>query len=187
MHDQFPLIAVEVGFTQTLEDLFDCAERLFRGTYNQIQFVIIVKIFETNRHCGDQFPWGINPHDLNTLRNMDKARALAPAIESWYDTNGLPIIGDLEVKVFWYPCGRKTRPTIPLYSFKHDPQRAFTLGAFSQIFKKGQGTLLNQEFKLVLKGQTFSLPLGELENGLSESINKEKKARISKMIVKADI
>src|SRR5467141_3469934 len=131
MHDQFPLIAVEVGFTQTLEDLFDCAERLFRGTYNQIQFVIIVKIFETNRHCGDQFPWGINPHDLNTLRNMDKARALAPAIESWYDTNGLPIIGDLEVKVFWYPCDRKTRPTIPLYSFKHDPQRAFTLGAFS--------------------------------------------------------
>jgi hypothetical protein len=51
VHDQFPLIAVEVGFTQPLEDLFDCAERLFRGSYKQIQLVIIVKIVETNRHC----------------------------------------------------------------------------------------------------------------------------------------
>ena len=53
----FPLIVVEVGFMQ-LEDLFDCAERLFQGTYREIQLVILVKIEEKNRHQGRESPGG---------------------------------------------------------------------------------------------------------------------------------
>jgi hypothetical protein len=68
---------------------------------------------------------------------MDEARTLAPTIERWYDENGLAIMGGLEVKVFWYPRDRKSRPAILLYSFKHGPQLALPLGSFSPNFKKG--------------------------------------------------
>lgn len=116
----FPLIAVEAGFTQGFENLFDSAERLFRGTYREIQLVILVKIEEKTRHQGREFPWGILHNDVDTLRDMDKAHTLAPTIVRFYEGNRLKIIGDLEVKVYWYPRDRKTRPTI--YSFKYDPQ-----------------------------------------------------------------
>lgn len=119
----FPLIVVEVGFMQ-LEDLFDCAERLFQGTYREIQLVILVKIEEKNRHQGRESPWGILHNGVDILHDMDKSHTLAPTIERFYEgtRNRLKIIGGLEVKVYWYPRDRKTRPTISVYSFKYDPQ-----------------------------------------------------------------
>jgi hypothetical protein len=55
-------------------------------------------------------------------RDMVKAHTLAPTIERFYEGDMLKIIGDLDAKVYWYPRDRKTRPAIPIYSFKYGPQ-----------------------------------------------------------------
>ncbi|KAL1982676.1 hypothetical protein VTN96DRAFT_986 [Rasamsonia emersonii] len=187
LHKQFPLIAVEVGFTQPLADLFDDAERLFRGSYGKIQVVILIKIYETNRHNKNEFPWGIQAHDIDSLRTMDKAEALAPAIEQWYHDQKLALIGDLEVQVCWYHRCRKSRPTPPIYEFKRHPHLRPPLGSFVSNFKKGPGTYLDDKFRLELEGQRFTLPMKELEDGLCDSINREKNRWISGMIKDAGV
>jgi hypothetical protein len=114
-------------------------------------------------------------------RDMDKAHTLAPTIERFYEGDRLKIIGDLEAKVYWYPRGRKTRPAIPIYSFKYDPQVPPPLGGLTPNFAKGRETLLDDGFRLELEGRIFSLQ--KLEHALNDSIGREKNNRIGDIII----
>lgn len=69
---QSPLAVVEVGFTETLDKLFNDAERLLRSSCD---LVILLKGFETEPHCKDEFPWGIEPSKPAETSPPEKARA----------------------------------------------------------------------------------------------------------------
>jgi hypothetical protein len=90
----------------------------------------------------------------------------------------------LEVKVYWYPNGRKSHPTRPLYEFKYEPSQLPPLGSFCPHFKKGPGTYLDSEFRAEIKGQFFDLPMEDLEEGLYKSISLERNRRIGEIISK---
>ncbi|KAL1969802.1 hypothetical protein VTN77DRAFT_7311 [Rasamsonia byssochlamydoides] len=57
----YPVIALEVGVTETLEKLFEDAERLLRGSKGITQLVILVKITEVSTHPTDGYPWDQQP------------------------------------------------------------------------------------------------------------------------------
>lgn len=82
---KYPLIVVEVGFTGTLDKLFENAARFISGSNNRIDVVVLIKVYETNSHVKSEFPWDISPHYLADLRKMDEVGTLAEEILSYYD------------------------------------------------------------------------------------------------------
>lgn len=55
------VIAVEVGWTETVEKLVADAERLINGTHNAIDVVILIKVYETKPIPETSFPGGFTP------------------------------------------------------------------------------------------------------------------------------
>lgn len=156
-----PLAAVEVGYTETLDKLFNDAERLLRGSCN---LVIILKVFETESHRKDEFPWGIEPSTIKNLQKLHHENKLAPSILKFYDVNKLPLLGTLNVHVYLYPKGLRTRPTRPSYRL---------------------GQVGPKKLWVRIKGQLFSLPIEALEDALENAACVEKNRRVYKLIQKA--
>ena len=65
---RYPLVVVEIGFAEILDKLFDDATRFISGSGGKIDAVILIKVFKANRHLKDEFPWGIEQHDIASLR-----------------------------------------------------------------------------------------------------------------------
>lgn len=61
-------MVVEIGFAEILDKLFDDATRFISGSGGKIDAVILIKVFKANRHLKDEFPWGIEQHDIASLR-----------------------------------------------------------------------------------------------------------------------
>lgn len=184
-------MAVEIGWSETLEKLFVDAERLINGTRKGIDVVILLKIYEKNPHTENEFPWGINPHDLHTLRRMNNKNQLAPMITKWFRDNDLALLGHIDVDLYWYPCTRKTRPSRPLYRFEcpditQSPPAQRT-GNFSTTLKTGKGTFLNRDMTANIEGQSFELPAKELEESIWKGARQEEKKRVFGLIEKAGI
>lgn len=152
-----PLACVEVGFTETLEKLFNHAERLLQSSCD---LVILIKVFEKDTHRADEFPWGINPANLQSLNHDGR---LAPAILNFYDAKNLLLLGTMDVHI--YLC-RKARPA---------PK--------SPSYRLGQSGA--KQLRVRLEGKLFSLPIEALEDALEEATRVEKKRRVYKLIKKA--
>lgn len=183
---EFPLVVVEVGFTEPLSKLFEDAERLFRGSYRKIKLVVLVKIYETNRHSRNEFPWGLQQNTLDALQNLDQAGQLGIAIEQWYQNQGLRIIGDLKIEMYWYSCNRSTKPTIPLYTFTYNGGTLQT-GKFAHRLRTGEDIFLDKDYRLLLHDRHFELPVQTLEDSIQESVDLEKGKRIRDMISEAHV
>lgn len=173
---RYPLVVVEIGFSETLDKLFDDATRLISGSSGKIDAVILVKVFEANRHLKDEFPWGIEQHDIASLRELDESDSLAHQILFYYETRKLKLIGDLNAEIYWYPKTRKSKPTKPIYAFRNDPQNTPN-GSFTT----------SKHFGIEIGGNSFDLPVAELEREFSHGIAKERNGRISKLIQKAGV
>lgn len=105
-----PIIAVEVGFTQTLDSLFEEAERILNGCRDVVEVVILIKVYEDRRHTSDEFPWGIPHNDRKSLQSLSDQNTLIPTIRDFYEEKGLPLLGDLRVDVHWYNRAGKHAP-----------------------------------------------------------------------------
>ena len=160
---QSPLAAVEVGFTETLDKLFNDAERLLRSSCD---LVILLKVFETEPHRKDEFPWGIEPSTVANLRKLHHQKKLAPAILDYYDANGLPLLGNLDVHLYICPKGQKRRPTKPSYRLKQTGIK---------------------QLRVRIQGRLFNLPIESLEDALEKATRVERNRRIYKLIRKASI
>lgn len=186
-----PVVAVEIGWSEKLEELFGNAERLINGTRKGIDVVILLKIYEEKPHTESEFPWGINPHDMHTLRRMHNKNQLAPMITKWFRDNDLALLGHIEVNLYWYPCTRKTRPSRPLYRFEcpdiSQSPPAQQTGNFSTTLKTGKGTFLNRDMTANIEGQSFELPVKELEESIWKGARQEEKKRVFDLIEKAGI
>lgn len=166
-------MAVEVGFTEPLNKLYEDAERLIQGSNGAIEAVILVDLTERNEHWGhDYHPWGQDPQILRSKTSNE----LSSIIEAWFTTQGLQLIGDLDGQVFFYPKQRKTRPRIPLHTFSYNPHT-------HQISNPNQGATP----KVTIKSQKFNLPVRKLEDAVKQGILFEKNRRIIRMIKKAGL
>ena len=184
-----PIVAVEIGWTEPVEKLFEDAERLIRGTKQGINIIILLKVSEKNRHTRNEFPWGIHPHDITRLKELNDANQLAPTILDWYKNNNFALLGQLYVDLYWYPRTRKTRPTKPIYHFHYstsDPPEPN--GAFTQPFNTARKTLfLTKEWKAKIEGKSFELPTNALEQALRNGAILEQNKRVYDIIEGAGI
>lgn len=185
---KYPIVAVEIGWTESLEKLFEDAERLIHGTKQAIDIVILLRISEENRHTREEFPWGIYPHDIARLQELNDADQLAPVILEWYKSNNFALLGQLRVDIYWYPRTKKTRPTNPIYSFHHSISNSSEPnGAFTQPFNTGKTTFLTKYWKAKIEGRCFDLPLNALEQALRNGAILEQNKRVYDIIEKAGI
>lgn len=121
----YPLVALEVGFTESLEELYVDAERLLQGSNGAIELVILIKVSEKDRHVQNEHPWGASPESLKKLGRNEIARL----IDAYFVSNGLNVVGEMDVKVFLYGKHQKTRPRYPVHSFTYDPQTGQASGS----------------------------------------------------------
>lgn len=185
---KYPIIAVEVGWTEPVEKLFEDAERLIYGTRQGIDIVILLKVFEKERHARDEFPWGIHPYDITSLRAMNDANQLAPTILAWYKNNNLALLGQLDVHLYWYPRTRTTRPTIPRYRFHYSiSEPSEPNGMFTGTLNTAGSTSLSNNWQAEIGGRSFELPVKALEQALQNGANAEQNERVYSMIKKAGI
>lgn len=173
---RYPLVVVEIGFTETLDRLFNDATWPISGSSGKIDVVILIKVFEANRHLKDEFLWGIEQHNIASLWELDESDSLAPQILSYYETWKLKVISDLNVEIYWYPKTRKSKPTKPIYVFWNDPQNTPN-GSF----------MMSKHFGIEIKSNSFDLLVAELEHKFSHGIAKEHNGWISKLIQKAGV
>lgn len=183
-----PIIAVEIGWTEPVEKLFEDAERLIRGTKQGIDIVILLKVSEKNRHTRNEFPWGIYPHEIMRLKELHDDNKLAPTILDWYKNKNFALLGQLYVDLYWYPRTRKMRPTNPIYHFYYsifDPSEPN--GAFTQPFNTARKTFPTKEWKAKIEGKSFELPMNALEEALRNGAILEQNKRIYDIIEKAGV
>lgn len=100
--DDYPL---EVGFTETLEELYVDAERLPQGTNGAIELVVLIKVVEKNRHVQNEHPRGGNPESVKKLGRNEIARV----IDVHFVSKGLNVVGEMDVQAFLSGMHRETR------------------------------------------------------------------------------
>ena len=162
---RFPLAALEVGFTETLEQLYTDAEKLLQRSNGAIELVVLIKVTETERHVQNEYPWGSTSESLKNL-SVDE---VAGVIEAHFASKGLKLVGEMDVKIFLYGKFRKTRPCHPVHSFAYDPQT----GQISGDSKPPQ---------VIIKSCRFELPVEMLEKAIRNGVSHERTRREMRMM-----
>ena len=164
----YPTIAVEIGFTESLDKLYRDAEVLLNGSRGRIELVILLKASETDQHAKSEYPWG---ESKDTLTNMNHDE-LVSTIEKYYVKNQLKLLGNISGHVFWCVWGRKTRPKRAIFSFSHPP---------------GQTAEQKNPLKVTIKGQGFRFPVRKVQIATERGIANEKTRRVFKWLNEASL
>src|SRR5438034_984010 len=89
-----PIIALEVGFSEPLEELFNDARRLLQGSKGRIQIVILIKIFENGRGKPMGPPWGLSEQELREKLADNSLKHIVDIVVDWHRNNNTPLIGE---------------------------------------------------------------------------------------------
>jgi hypothetical protein len=179
-----PVIAVEVGLTESLEELFNDARRLLEGSDRQTQLIILVKLYESGRTSNpDGRPWGIDPTELRgRMAKRSFARLFAKELINWYQEKNIRLVGDFTADMYFWAKERIHQPPKPIWHFEFGRNISEQSGKFSSNLQK---SLLDREKNLKILGGTFPLPIKKLEDTLRTAIAKEELKRACHIITKA--
>ena len=164
----YPTIAVEIGFTESLDKLYRDAEVLLNGSRGRIELVILLKASETHQHVKNEYPWG---ESEDTLTNMNHDE-LVSTIEKYYVKNQLKLVGNISVDVFSYAKDRKTRPKRAIFSFSQPA---------------GQTAEQKNPPQVTIKGQGFRFPVRKVQIATERGIANEKTWRVFKWLNEANL
>ena len=162
---KFPIVAVEIGFAETMDKLYRDAELLLHGSKGRIDLVILLKATETDRHHKSEYPWGETPERLEAMEHEE----LIAAMEKHYAAHNLQLVGKLSVAVLLYPKGRKTRPKRAVFSFAHP----------------SPGQTPQTAPKIAIKERQFDFPVKEVQTALERGAAIEKTRRMLKHLTNA--
>lgn len=168
---RFPLAALEVGFTETLEQLYTDAEKLLQRSNGAIELVVLIKVTEKERHVQNEYPWGSTSESLKNLR-VDE---VAGVIEAHFASKGLKLVGEMDVKIFLYGKFRKTRPCHPVHSFAYDPQTG-------HISRSATRSGDSKSPQVTIKSCRFELPVEMLEKAIRNGVSHERTRREMRMM-----
>lgn len=159
----YPIVAVEVGFSEPLEKLYHDAEVLLKGSRDWIELVIILKIYESGHYQrpSNVYPWDETVERLEAMSDEE----LASTIETYFVSNQLRIVGDLTVDVLLYPKSRKTRPRKPVYTFVHPRQSS-------------DQALAPRPPMVSIQGQKFRFPVRKVNLAIERGVAREEARRI---------
>jgi hypothetical protein len=171
-----PIIALEIGLTEPLEELFNDARRLLQGSRGHTQAVILIKIYEEGRGRPVGPPWGLDKQKLSEMLGYD---SLTQIVIGWHREKNTPLIGELTAHLYLWSSERKHPPPHPLWTFKCGLNTPEQDGAFATNLRN---PLLNKDNHLKILGGVFSLPIKKLEQALRLAIGREEKMRAMKII-----
>ncbi|KAL4894174.1 hypothetical protein BDV59DRAFT_175950 [Aspergillus ambiguus] len=171
--ETYPIIAVEVGFTDTLDEMFDAARELFRHSHGVTQVVILLKIYEVGRVQLKGGPWGLTETEI---RAKAADRSLPQAVVNWHKENNINVVGDLKVCLYVWGPERKHPPPNPIWEFKTGP----SIGSSNEgLFRQNmRNPFLDHDFRLKILGGSFPLPVERIREGLKKAINAEMVTRV---------
>lgn len=98
---------MEVSFSETLNYLFEDAERCLRGCEDTIRLVIIVKIDQDGATVpvAADYPWGLSEEAIK-----GKPSALIDPVIDWYRGRDRPLVGPMKTSVYLYSHDITHRP-----------------------------------------------------------------------------
>lgn len=159
----YPIVAVEVGFTETLDKLYEDAEVLLGGSKGRIELVIILKVKEDDhQHLGRAYPWGKTKGRLQVMTHEN----LVSTIEDYCVVNQVKTVGDLTVDTYLYSNNRKTRPRKPVYTFAYLDQSS------SPQAQAEQPPMVS------IKGQEFRFPSKKIKRAIEHGVARQKSYRV---------
>ncbi|EED17828.1 NAD dependent epimerase/dehydratase, putative [Talaromyces stipitatus ATCC 10500] len=96
---KWPVVALEVGISETTTKLYDDANRWLKGSSGQTKHVILVDVQEKGRPDTSNDKWDLSEVDfLETRRDR-----LSDHILQWYQSQGIQLVGNFKLSVhLWY-------------------------------------------------------------------------------------
>ncbi|KAL5358865.1 hypothetical protein BJX96DRAFT_173828 [Aspergillus floccosus] len=170
----FPIIMVEVGFSESLTEMFDSARELFYISNGVTQVVVLVKIYEEGRGKLQGHPWGLTETEVQT---KIAEGTLVKTILDWHEQNNINVVGNLQLHMYFWDAGRKHPPAKPIWEFEIGPS---TLGSSEGICRRNmRNSLLDRDFRLNILGGSFPLPIERLRKAFEDSVHGEMRDRVS--------
>ena len=155
-----PLIAVEVGVTQSLESLFlDCHQYLWD---DNVQAVIVVKLYEHDRNKILDPPWGMSALELQTHWTDDTLPA--KVIDNF--------IGKIKLDMYFWSTERDNPPPSPIWSAVFEKRHSQ-----GEFFEGLRNPMLNGS-RIRVFGKEYELPVRELTEDVTKAIEDEKIKRV---------
>lgn len=164
---------MEVGYSQTLESLFDRAHLWLHGSDDQVKMVILVDIQETNANLRNGGSWDLTDNQMINLPEWD----LAQHIYQWHKEKGIPLLGSFKIDI--YHCSMQApRPSIPCWTWKFSFDQQICSLQEDEAGKFIDCNLfLNSSFQLELNGVQVDLPIPDLQEVVTHCLPRHEKSR----------
>lgn len=168
----YPIVVVEVGFTEPLDKLYQDAEALLWGSKGRVELVVILKVREDDhQHLGSVYPWGKTKERLQAMTHEN----LLSKIEDYCVVNKVKTVGDLTIDAYLYPKNRKTRPRKPVYTFAYADQSS------SPQAQSEKPPMVS------IKGQEFRFPVKKIKEAVERGVARQKSYMVLNALGDADL
>jgi hypothetical protein len=173
----YPLVVLEVGFSQSLESLFKVAEAYFHGCDNAVQLVILVKIHQDRAATpvAADYPWGLS----DDVVKMKPSAVIEPVV-SWYRQRNRPLVRPMTASVYLYSREMSTRPRRPIWTYKFADEPLHERVKTKYITR---GSFLSEDLNLKILGVEMPFPWSRLEKRLHEAIRTQEKLRALQLVI----
>jgi hypothetical protein len=173
----YPLIAMEVGFTETLDDLFDDAEKYLHGCEGKVQLVIIMKIHQdrATEPRVEDYPWGLGDEAARS-----KPSALVGPVVDWYRRHEKPLVRPMTAFVYLYSYDMTRRPRRPIWTYNFAVGQPLHEGVKTKCLNRG--LFLGRDLDLKILGTEIPFPWSRLERKLHEAIQTQERLRALRLV-----